>query len=291
MKTVISVSLIFLLVGCDTNPTIDAFENIVGTYSIYGAIELNKENNSIRIKDVLVPFFTDSSEFNKNLTVNLIELETGNAISLRDTIVNYEGNFTQNYVIEELIQPSKSYAFSIIDHERDEIISSTFSMPAQSSHSINHEVVPDCEEPIRFTWSNVLENENIIVEAGILYEGAELWKQIEIINTPKFVLGKDEMEMEISFRQILVDFFPPPSRGEGSTNIPLDFWRPTVNCFELDTNIVQIRYTHLSEDWKNLDGKSHTIFELIDSEEIENGIGFLGGFKRSEFSFEIENLY
>ena len=104
---------VLVFISCDTSRSIDPFEDEAGSYSIYGAIELGVDNNFIRIRDVSVPFLADSGLGYENVNVHLEEVESGREIALRDTIVNYNGNYTVNYLIEEDLQPRVAYNFTI----------------------------------------------------------------------------------------------------------------------------------------------------------------------------------
>ena len=287
-QVIIALGLL-VLISCDTSRSIDPFEDESGSYSIYGAIELGEDNNFIRIRDVSVPFLADSGLGYENVNVHLEEVESGREIALRDTIVNYNGNYTVNYLIEEDLQPRVAYNFTI-GNEYGEAVNSIFTMPGVNTHRINQNRVLDCYHPIRFTWDNVIAPEYILVEVGVTYQGQRYWGEVQRVDEPDHVPGSNRMEMQLTVRQLLVDIFPPPIGGEGGTSIPVELWPPMVECNELDNNEIHFRYIHFGPDWQQFEETDYYIFDFLDSGEIENGIGFLGGLRRDSFSFFVEDM-
>ncbi len=281
--------LFYLFIGCDTSRSINPFEENLGSFSVYGAIELDEENNFIRIRDVSIPFLADSGAGYEFVTARLEELSTGREISLKDSIINFNGNYTLNYLIEEPLQPRVAYNFTVADSS-GESVNSVFTMPGVNTHRINQNMVQNCWQPIRFTWDNVIAPEYILAFAGVNYQGRRYWGEVQRVDEPDHVPGENRMEMVLTVRQLLVDIFPPPIGGEGATSVPVEFWPPEVECTELDNNEVYIRYIHFGSDWVQFEETDYYIFDFLDSGEIENGIGFLGGIRRDEYMFEVQIL-
>lgn len=276
---------ILVLVSCDTNRTIDPFEESVGAFSVYGAIELGEDFNLIRIRDVKIPLLADSSLGYDNIDVRLEEVDSGREIGLRDTVINYNGNYTINYIVEEELQPRVAYNFSITE-ETGEVVNSVFTMPGITTLTKNQQTVLNCRLPIRYTWDNVIAPEYILVEAGVMYQGQLYWAEVERVDEPDHVPGENIMQMNLSVRHLLVDIFPPPIGGVGTSDPR--FWTPEVECNELDNNRVFIRYIHFGPDWEQFEETDYYVFDFIDSGEIENGVGFLGGIRRGTFTFTVE---
>lgn len=278
-----------LIISCDTERIINPFEESIGTYSVYGAVELNEELNLIRIRDVSIPFLADSSLGYDDIDVSLTEVGSGRSISLRDTTIDYNGNYTLNFVVEEDLQSRIAYNFAIRYNE-DEIVQSTFTMPGVGGLTISRDPVQNCYHKVRFTWDNVLAPEYILAEAGVNYEGQTYWGEVERVDEPDHVPGTNTMDMELTVRNLLVDIFPPPIGGEGSTSAPPEFWPPEVECFELDNNEIYIRYIHFGPEWEQFEETDYYIFDMLDSGQIENGIGFLGGIRRGMLTFYVDDL-
>ena len=281
--------LLLAIISCDTTRTIDPFEDEIGSFSVYGAIELGDDNNLIRIRDVSIPFLSDSSEGYDNIEVRLIEVETAREIGLRDTIINYNGNYTLNYIIEEDLQPRVAYDFSITD-DLGEVVNSVFTMPGVTTMTKNQQTVLNCRLPITFTWDDVIAPEYILVEAGVMYQGQQYWAEIERVDEPDHLEGVNKMEMEVSVRDMLIDIFPPPIGGTGAIATPPTFWTPEVECNQLDNNNVEMRFIHFGPDWELFEETDYYIFDFVDSGEVDNGIGFLGGIRRGTFSFTVDEM-
>lgn len=283
------IFLTFIVVSCDTSRSINPFEEEIGSFSVYGAIELNEEENYIRIRDVSIPFLSDSAAGYELISARLEEVATRREIALKDTIINFNGNYTHNYLIGEELQPRVAYSFTIYD-ELGESVHSVFTMPGINTHRINQNQVQNCWQPIRFTWDNVIAPEYILAYAGVNYNGRRFWGEVQRVDEPDHVPGENRMEMVLTVRQLLVDIFPPPIGGEGASSTPVEFWPPEVECPELDNNEVYIRYIHFGPDWEQFEETDYYIFDFLDSGEIENGIGFLGGIRRDEFMFTVLEL-
>ncbi len=284
------LTMVFILiVGCNKNRVINPFEETIGTYSIYGAVELNEDQNLIRVRDVTIPFLADSSVGYEDLQVSLTEVESGKVIGLRDTTIDYNGNYTLNFIVLEDLQPRVAYTF-MLNYNEDEIVHSTFSMPGIGNLTVSRDPVQNCFHKVRFKWDNVLAPEYILAEAGVNYNGQTYWGEVERVDEPDHVPGTNTMDMELTVRNLLVDIFPPPIGGEGASNVPPEFWKPEVECHQLDNNEVYIRYIHFGPEWEQFEESDYYVFDMLDSGQIDNGIGFLGGIRRGMITFTVDDL-
>lgn len=57
-----------------------------------------------------------------------------------------------------------------------------------------------------------------------------------------------------------------------------------MNCSQLDERNMIIRYTHFGPEWQVLEEKTLPL-DVLDSGDIQNGLGFFGALDRSEFRF------
>ena len=114
-RLIFIVSFVIAIASCDRNRTIDPFEDDIGSFSVYGAIELGKDNNSIRIRNVSVPFLADSTIGYEEIEVSQKEVDSGRSVDIEEKLVNQNGNYTVNYVILEDLEPRIDYEFSITD--------------------------------------------------------------------------------------------------------------------------------------------------------------------------------
>lgn len=290
MKT-IPKALCLLLLGvlwlsCGRDRVINPFEDNVGTYSAYGALDIDEPLNSIRIRNVSTPFLIDSVIGYEDVNVFFTDFSTNTETQLADTIINFNGNFTYNYLLREDLQPSSQYGIKIVYDDGNES-TTTVNTPAVTIADTTPDKASNCRQNMRISFKNVMRPEFINAEVGVLYQGTMRWAPIQTIQTPEFIAGQDEMELQLTVTNLLVDIFPPPP--EATIGVPPRFWLPTVSCDELDEYKMYIRYIHFGPEWEHFRGTEFLSDMFVDSETIENGIGFIGAIRRGtiEFIFEI----
>lgn len=140
------------------------------------------------------------------------------------------------------------------------------------------------------------------MEVGVLYQGEEHWAPIEIVGEYEYDPRLDMVVLFMRPRNLLVEIFPPELPGDPEFDRYLLF--PTVYCDDLDAELFMFRYIHYGPEWST--GRSieygpdefgnveYTIVQVpfanpwpidIESGDIENGLGFLGAYRRGSFSF------
>lgn len=122
------------------------------------------------------------------------------------------------------------------------------------------------------------------MKVGFHHGGEIHWSEIGLVSQLKRNENADEMVVTLSPRNLLVDVFPP-SRIISTTD-PRNIM-PTVLCHQLDSNKVQIRYTHYGPEW---DIYSPGFFPIdpLEWQDVEGGLGFLGAFRRDSITFTIQ---
>lgn len=274
--------LLLFFSACEEQ-TLDPVEDSSGIYSFYGSIEVGETPNYVRIRDLSTPFLADSGSFNG--TVTFEDLETGSVTTLRDTVVNFRGNFTHNFIIEDEIELNKSYRLVAEnqDGRQSQSIANT-PLPPDISYTPDEEIF--CETPIQFVFGNVVAPERIDVEITVLHNGQSVSGDISIFLDQ---LIHDEENSEVRLRMspnnLLVEVFPPVLPDNPNFN-PY-FLSPTVGCSQLDSDSFQITYTHYGPEWA--EGKPFR--GNIDSEsgDVKNGLGFFGALNKQGFSFSLSN--
>ncbi|MCR9133886.1 MAG: hypothetical protein NXI08_15020 [bacterium] len=281
--------ILLLLCGvgssCNRDRVINPFEDNIGTYSAYGALDLGKSTNAIRIRNVSTPFLIDSTIGYEDVNLFFIDPSTDTELQLPDTVINFNGNYTYNYLLRQNLQPSSTYGVKLVFDGGQES-STTITTPAITIADTTPDKASNCRQNLRISFKNVKRPEFINAEVGVLYQGSMHWAPIQTIQTPEFIDGLDEMELQLTVTNLLVDIFPPPP--EATINIPPRFWLPTVSCNELDEPTMYIRYIHFGPEWEQFRGTEFLSDMFVDSETIENGIGFIGAIRRDSFSFTFE---
>lgn len=286
-KTATIVILLFAIItfsSCDDR-AINPFENIQGLYSVYGALEVGNSENYVRVRRVDTPLLADSTSFKG--VVTFTNLETGESEVLQDSVINYNGNYTHNFKVNELIMPDQQYKIEVESPE-GEITESVASTPTPASF----ELVPDpfgagssvsCNTEVEFTFENVKDPEFVRMDIGFDHGGRMNWATLDFVDRLEHVPGEDKMTVVLSPTHMLVEVFPPPLPDDPF--IDPKTLRPTVNCFQVSDRRVHIRYYHMGKEW-NAVLPTRTGSIDIESDAVNNGLGFFGAYYKGEFSFQ-----
>lgn len=266
-------------VSCER--VIDPFEKSSGTYSVYGSLDVDEEQHRIRVRNVSVPFLADSAIGYDDISV-FFQYPDDSFVQLEDTIINFNGNYTYNYLIDGQLEPDTEYAVQLRFNETEEA-TSIISTPRVSFVDTTPDQSNGCDQELRIFFQNVDEPEFVIAEVGVRYDGSAHWAPIGTVAKIEQVPNSDRMEVQLSVTNLLVDIFPPAP--EATIGIPPRFWRPTVSCTQLDEFTMYLRYIHFGKEWEEFRDSDFLDFQFVDSDDVENGIGFVGAIRRGETSF------
>lgn len=273
----ISSLVLIFFTGCE-EPNIDALENEKGIYSIYGALDIDQTTNYIRVKDLRLPLSADSDSIDAVTEFEI--LETGARTILRDTVVEFNGNFTHNYILNQDLAPKKSYKVTV-NRSDGNSVSSVATMPGITEHEVEPSQVAQCVSPVEITFENVLPDEQIRLEVGFGYDGGFLSQ--EVSRFCKFEREGNQLSLLTSTKDLLGMVFPAP----GVNLVTCKGTPPAFSCDELPSNKVQLRYLHLGPEWQN-------VFPLYpndpeDVADVDNGLGFFGGYRQDTLSYRISS--
>lgn len=280
LNLLLSLILIFtFLISCDEQP-IDPIEDESGIYSFYGTLEVGNSPNFVRVRNLNEPFLSPSDSFDG--TVTFEDLETGEITTLQDSVVEYNGNFTHNFIIENEIEHNKEYRLKAERSDGEEVQSI-----ARTPGITNIEFIPDedilCETQMEFRFRNVINPESVQITISVNYnnqtETAPLNIFIEELDYSR--VNDDEMTLRMSPRNLLTEVFPPILPDNPTFN-PFNLF-PTVSCNMLQEKNISITYTHFGSEWAQ--GRPTRGPIDIESGDVENGLGFFGSFRRDTFSF------
>jgi hypothetical protein len=279
--SILSFVSLFWLISCDES-TINPFEEEKSIYSVYGALSMDQNINYIRVRKLDTPLLADSTVKIDGI-VTFTDLETGISNVLSDTLVNFSGNFTQNFILDQTLELNRSYELKV-ERSDGASVRSTFTTPQQTGVDLRINF-PElkCETPITFTYKNVREPELIQMEVGVFHDGDLKWAPMKIVGQLTHRSGADEMTVVMSPRNLMVEVFPPVLPDIPNFNNYLLF--PTVNCAAVENRKFHIRYTHFGAEWHQ--GKPRMGQIDFESGIIENGLGFIGAFRTGEFSFSL----
>lgn len=286
-----SIILLLLTItqGCEER-SISPLEESSGTYSVYGALSIDQNTNYIRVRDLTIPFLSDSAR-SIDAIVTFEDLESGTGTVLEDSVVNFGGNYTHNYILEQQLQPDHRYSLTV-ERSNGESVTSLATTPAITNVELSEtprpsgDVVLGCTVQMTFSYQNVVEPETIRMEVGFDYQNEIHWAEVGKVAELEYKDGVDEMFVRMSPRNLLVEVFPPPGIDNPALNPR--FLSPTVDCDQLDSDLVRIRYDHFGPEWDNINQEDGPLNPL-ESNDIEGGLGFLGAYRSGSFEFYIAN--
>lgn len=278
---ILQLFLLFLIAGsfisCE-DKTIDPYEDNEGVFSVYGALDVGKNWNVIRVRNLLEPF--NASSFPIDATVTFTNLETGASTQLNDTLVYFSENKTHNYILKEDLELDTQYQLTV---ERSDGVRSISRVTTPGLTIADHQ--PDsifvfCETLIEFTYANVHPPERVQMEVGVSYENDFYWAPMRIVGKIEYDPIRDLMYVKMRPRNLLVEVFPPPLPDDPYFD-PYAL-RPTVSCDEIDNREITIRYIHFDKEWAEGQPIEYAPID-IESGVIENGLGFLGTYRQETF--------
>lgn len=261
---IVILVLLFISAGCDNS--VDPLDEEEGAYSIYGYLNLYKDVNYIRVKD-LNKTFEESGTDEFAAEVILKNLNNGATENLEDTIVAFGDVKTHNFRTTMDLQPDTRYRVSVKGSDGKKT-SATATTPPIAERN----VVPfgaNCTTRVDLIFDPVKSNNSLNLKVGFDYNSKTFW-----VRADKF-LGDKNGKVIASFTPwtILEEVFQVfPS------NNSLD--EGEVFCDQLDSEVFKVRYTHFGPDL--FTGK------ISDTLSIPGGAGRFGGLYRDSFSFRID---
>lgn len=275
--------LIIFMVSC-TDTKINPFEVNSGYFSVYGAMNTDSTLNHIRIKDVQTPLLSPVEEI-ETFSATLENLQTNEIDLLDKEIIIFNENPTLNFIVDQVFEPRSSYKLTVTGTD-GKISTSIATTPGNTSLTLTPEVTEDCSEEILIEFDDVKDLEFIRFELGVRYERTMYYAEIKTVAPLERVPGTDKVNVSLSVTNMLVDLFPPE---ESRIGLPPRLWRPTIGCAGLDGQDMVIRYTHFGPEWKVLKD-NNLAFDVLESGDIENGLGFFGAIDRGKLRFRTNGV-
>lgn len=284
MKLFYTLFFLLLFLASCTDTKISPFEISSGYFSVYGAMNTDSTLNHIRIKDVQTPLLSPVEEI-ETFSATLENLQTNEVKPLEKEILIFNENPTMNFIVDEVFQQRSSYKLTVTGNN-GEISTSIATTPGNTTLTLTPEVTEECSEEILIEFDDVKDPEFIRFELGVRYERIMYYAEIKTVAPLEKVPGTDKVQVSLSITNMLVDLFPPE---ESRIGVPPRFWRPTIGCEDLDEKDMIIRYTHFGPEWKVLKD-NNLAFDVLDSGDIENGLGFFGAIDRGELRFRTNGV-
>ena len=284
MKLFYTLFFLLLFLASCTDTKISPFEISSGYFSVYGAMNTDSTLNYIRIKDVQTPLLSPVEEI-ETFSATLENLQTNEVKPLEKEILIFNENPTMNFIVDEVFQQRSSYKLTVTG-TNGEISTSIATTPGNTTLTLTPEVTEECSEEILIEFDDVKDPEFIRFELGVRYERIMYYAEIKTVAPLEKIPGTDKVQVTLSINNMLVDLFPPE---ESRIGVPPRFWRPTIGCEDLDEKDMIIKYTHFGPEWKVLKD-NNLAFDVLDSGDIENGLGFFGAIDRGELRFRTNGV-
>lgn len=273
-----AISFLLIFAGCKERQ-INPLEDERGIYSIYGAMDMDEEQNYIRVKDLRGPLSSNSAKM-IDATVLFEDLATGNQKILQDTIVEFSGNYTHNYLLEESLGIRNPYQITVLRSD-GQSVSSVATTPGITSASAIPSENLGCYQPLELRFENILPSEQIRFEVRIEAQNEARRLELTRICPLTRIENENTLVLEVIPLDIIGAVFPAPGVNEVSCNFAIS----DIQCDDLDSKIIHFDYLHLGPEWQ-------AVFPLypVDPEDIgdvNNGLGFFGAYREDSFSFTV----
>ncbi len=219
-------SICLLLVGtisCDNS--LEPVDNN-GIIAFYGALDLDKETNFIRVRDLNAPFTTEATR-ELNFEVTLKNLDDGSLETLGQRRREYEGLYQYNYVVNQPIAPDTRYKFKVTRPDghfvSKTILSPTYPVP------VAEPVNQDCYTPIQVSFDPV-NGSSFTYKIGFSLSGSIYW------GARQYLLSADSTTTSLSLTFIPVDELKL-----------VPFTRAMLRCTDLVSEYFYLSYAHYSK--------------------------------------------
>jgi hypothetical protein len=262
----IGIILFFLLTspGCDN--TFDPVNEEKGLYSIYGYLDLYKDVNYIRVKDLNKSLLQDTSS-TIDAEVTFKNLDTGTSQTLQDSIVEFDGVKTHNFRTTMDIQSDTRYRVTV-ERSDGRKMTATATAPPIAETNVTP-AFPNCTTQVDISFDPAEGVNALDLEVGFHYDSEIFWAR-----SNKFLKDQDGQVVAIfTPKNILDEVF-----GGVNPSIPIE--GANLYCHQLDHGTFHIRYTHFGPD----------LFEntISDTLKIPGGAGRFGALYRDSFTFEVD---
>ena len=256
--------------GC-IERNIEGFEENAGLYSVYGSLNADSDFHYVRVKDAQMPAIPDSSNPFDG-TVIFEDLEEGTETLLNRTEMKISDYYVNNFALIETLTPGKSYRLKVEGPE-GKMVTTTTRVPEITEVSIEPGNIANCETMIEFTFKNVKYPEHVRMEVGF----GRYRSEIGLVAQLEHRDDKDEMFVKMNIRNLLVEVAPPRSEVIISASDPRTLESPRFHCSRFDK--FTIWYTHYGPEW-DLFSPGFFPHDPLQWQDVENGLGFLGSFRR-----------
>lgn len=219
----------FVAIGCEAN--LAPIDRDAGLYGIYGALDLNRQTNYIRVKDLNAELTGDATD-TLDAIVTLENLESGAIDTLPRTRLEFEDIYLHNFIVDNPVDPDTPYKITAerSDGAQTSIETLTPTMPEPIAEPENR----DCSTPVTVTFEPT-NGSTIVLIMGIPFEnlfGPIYWATPQVLREAS---GESNKITYTFTPRTQVDVIP------GSVTNGLD-----LDCTDLDDEDFMISFSHYS---------------------------------------------
>lgn len=240
---------------------------------------MNDSLHHIRVRDLRVPLASDSG-INIEATVLFENLETRMQKVLQDTVVEFSGKYTHNYILKEKLEIRNPYKITVSRPDGN-FVSSVATTPGITSVSVTPSENIDCHQSMFIRFENVLSSEQIRLEVRIQGQDEIRWSELTRICPLTKVEDENAVTLIVSPLEVIGAVFPRPETNVLSCNAG----NADIHCRDLDSNIFRFDYLHLGPEWQRV----YPLYPVDpeDIEDINNGLGFFGAYRDGTFNITV----
>ncbi len=197
-----------------------------GIIAFYGALDLDKEINFIRVRDLNAPFTAEATR-ELNFEVTLKNLDDGSLEILRQQQSEYEGVYQYNYVVNKRITPDTRYRFKVTRPDC-RFVSKTILSPTDPA-PVAEPLNQDCYTPINVSFDPV-NGSSLTYKIGFRLSGNIYW------GPRQYLLSDDSTTTSLSLTFIPVNEL---------RLVP--YTRAMLRCTDLVSEYFYLSYSHYSK--------------------------------------------
>lgn len=250
------------LSGCDN--TVEPYGNRSDTYSVYGYLAENREDQFVRVKrlDALL----SDQEGSLDVVVRLKNLTDGRSELLRDSMITYEDEgstvVTHNFWTDTPVQPETRYRL-ILEHPDGDTTAVTTTTPA-SVEGIPRPTEGNCETLFTVKFPPIEDPRRVV---AALFFKVSINLSVIALRIPQAAgVGEDGSAV---IRFTMEDVIGGMRR---------------VECENIISDRIKIFYTYLGGEWYGQIPKDTISSHPIHSPYVNNGRGYFGSLWRDTVS-------
>lgn len=237
-RNILMVALMLLSApGCDN--TLDVLLENKGTYSIFGYLDVKREVNFLRIKNLNVPL-TKTTRNTFDGSVTLVNLDKGVSYELQDSVVVFDGVLTHNFKITANILPATKYKV-IVEGNAGRTVTATTITPNRAQVTVSPiKPAPNCVTPISIKFEPI--TSPAFIELFIEFRIYSEKYRYQTILKPQFI-GKGALRTGFLPANIIRSLVCGPE-----SDCPGRPPRGPGICYLLDSNTLNFKYIHYGPD-------------------------------------------